>query len=116
MYPTQNRLPRNQFRAVFETGTRLHTYEMTIISSRTDLKEDRFSVIVGKSVHKHAVVRNRIKRLIRESLHRLLSHLRSGYDIVVITKRDISGKKQEEVENEMKKLFFRLHLLRQEKE
>jgi ribonuclease P protein component len=114
MYPKKNRLPRNAFRRVFTVGTRLNSYEMTIIASPNTEEEKRFAVIVGKTVHKHAVKRNRIKRLIRESLRHCLPRIRSGYDIIVIAKRDFSAKKQVAVEHEINTLFSRLHLINNE--
>lgn len=110
MYPQKNRLPRGEFRRVFTVGTRLTSYDLSILTSPNTQKINRFAVVVGKTVHKHAVVRNRIKRLIRESLSHLLIHFLPGHDSIIIVKRDISAKKQVEVENEINTLFSRLHL------
>lgn len=54
---------------------------ISIVSN--DLAHNRYGVVVGKRVG-NAVVRNRIRRLIRESLRLLHPSIRIGYDIAVI--------------------------------
>ena len=64
----------------------------------------RLGVTVGKKIGK-AVVRNRAKRIIRES-YRINEHsVKNGYDIVIVARNRINGKKMQEVE---KNLIFLL--------
>lgn len=61
-----------------------------------NLSENRFRIIVSLRVSKKAVIRNKIKRRIRETLRQAL--LKQGYDIVVITNKEIIGKSFQEIQ------------------
>jgi len=50
----------------------------------------RAVVVVGKKVHKRAVVRNTLRRRLIEALRRDWATLRSGYDIVITVHSDVS--------------------------
>lgn len=50
----------------------------------------RFAFIVSTKVDKRAVVRNRIKRLIREIVYNELSRLAENMDVVVVVKAKTS--------------------------
>ena len=54
---------------------------------RNDLSHDRLGLVVSRKVSPRAVIRNRIKRRIRESF-RTKSLALSGYDVVVIASPD----------------------------
>jgi len=114
MYPNTNRLPRNEFHHVFDTSTRLHSYDMTIIAARNAVETNRFGIIVGKTVHKHAVIRNRIKRLIRSSLSSLLPRLSPNNDIVFLVRKNMSEKKQTDVTRLIEQDLSKLHILSHE--
>jgi ribonuclease P protein component len=60
-----------------------------------NLGENRYRIIVSKKVSKKAVVRNKIKRRIREILRCL--DIKPGYDIVVITNKEIVDKSFQEI-------------------
>jgi ribonuclease P protein component len=55
-----------------------------------DLLHNRYGFISGKRLG-NAVVRNRVKRLLRSSVRRLHPRLKSGYDLVVIARPKIVG-------------------------
>ncbi|PIP16865.1 MAG: ribonuclease P protein component [Candidatus Portnoybacteria bacterium CG23_combo_of_CG06-09_8_20_14_all_37_13] len=60
-----------------------------------NLNKNQFRIIVSLKVSKKAVVRNKIKRRIREVLRQL--DVKQGYDIVVITNKEIVGKSFQEI-------------------
>lgn len=60
-----------------------------------NLKQNNFKIIVSLKVSKKAVVRNKIKRRIREILRQ--ANLKLGYDIVVITNKEIINKSFREI-------------------
>lgn len=55
-----------------------------------NLNKNQFKIIVSLKVSKKAVVRNKIRRRIKEILRQLA--IKQGYDIVVIANKEIIGK------------------------
>ena len=71
MLPNKYRLKkRNAFTATYRTGNSCYMNGITVFSGK--LKKDnsptKVGFVVSKKVHKRAVKRNRIRRLMRESL------------------------------------------------
>ena len=71
MLPRQFRLKkRTAFKATYRTGISFHKNGITVFCGKVK-KEDfptRIGFVVSKKIHKRAVKRNRIKRLMRESV------------------------------------------------
>jgi ribonuclease P protein component len=86
MLPRENRLvTKEDFNLVKEKGTLLRTpFFLIIYFFRKDNKPSRFGFIVSTKVSKRAVDRNRIKRLLRDSIRILISEFKPGYDILFI--------------------------------
>ncbi len=83
MLPRPNRLPSPHIRAVLRLGRRVTAGAVQLVYTRSTLDHSRFAVVVSTKVDKHATVRNRLKRLIRESLRRNFSAVPSPLDGVV---------------------------------
>ena len=73
------------FRQVFSKGTRQHSKFFLVIYFVSKADKARLGIAVSRKVSKKAVVRNRIKRQIRESF-RLNQELLIGLDCVVVAK------------------------------
>ena len=63
----------------------------------------RIGFAVGLGVSKKAVVRNRIKRQLREVVRLLLKDekIKHGYHVLIVVKKDIVGKEYGEIEKEV---------------
>lgn len=72
---------------------------------RNGLENNRFGIVVSKKVDKRAVVRNKIKRILRSSIVVLNRNMTAGHDMLVITRKEILNKKQDEVSKELKRAF-----------
>ena len=85
-FPRSHRLSgNNEFAAVFNAKMRKHAGPLTLVTKPNDLPHNRLGLSVSRKVGK-AVVRNRIKRLLRDAF-RLTQHDQpAGYDIVVIVR------------------------------
>jgi ribonuclease P protein component len=70
----------------------------------SSLPHPRFAVIVSTRVSKRAVERNRIKRIVRESLRLSLEDFKPG-DYVVIVKIRAAGKTAKELKDDLNRLL-----------
>jgi len=88
--PRRFRLPKRSrlhlqrdFRRVFGRRCRSADPLLTVYADRNELAYCRLGVVVSRRLGK-AVVRNRIKRLIREAFRLLQHELPAGLDVIVI--------------------------------
>ena len=82
--PKKKRLVSNsQFKAVMARGRRLSNGVLTVYMARNDCEYSRLGVSVGKS-RGNAVVRNRLKRLMREAFRQNQEQIPAGFDYVLM--------------------------------
>jgi len=80
------RLTKNfEFIKVYKTGRRLSSLFFTMYIKKNELNFSRLGVSVSKKVGK-SVVRNKIKRRIKEIVRLNYDYIKQGYDIVVSAK------------------------------
>ncbi len=65
---------------------------------RNGLSESRFAVVVGLKVSKSAVVRNRVRRIIREIIRLRLDQIKPGFDVMMLVRKEAIGKTFAELE------------------
>ncbi|MEK7592208.1 MAG: ribonuclease P protein component [Patescibacteria group bacterium] len=87
MFPKENRLPSYEISLLFRSGKSVSVDGLQLRYAIRMEKTKRFAVVVPLSVSKKAVVRNRMKRLVRESIRQILSILPGGIDAVILIKR-----------------------------
>jgi len=80
-------LNRADFVKLNRSGKRLYTKHFTLIKKQNGQGVTRLGVTVSKKTG-NAVIRNRVKRLIREFFRLNKTHFPQGYDIVIIAKKD----------------------------
>lgn len=82
-FPRETRLVRSaDFDTVYRTGKRRSSSHFTVFFRTNDLPETRFGFSIKKALGK-AVVRNRIRRRIREIVRRNRQEIPAGWDIVI---------------------------------
>ena len=88
-FPAAQRLRSSrQFEAVYSRGTRVHNSTLVLYGLLNNLGYPRLGITVSRKIGK-AVVRNRVKRRIREIFRTRLQASRPGIDLVVNAKRPI---------------------------
>ena len=93
MLSKKNRLRKNKdFNKIFKKGKKLNEEILLLIILKNNLKEVRVGVIINKKVSKKAVVRNKIKRRIYNSIKKKLSKIEKGFDFLIIAKPEIKEK------------------------
>ncbi len=76
---------RRDFDRLFESGQRYYDKLLvTVVRQRPEADQARVAFIVGKKVDKRAVVRNRVKRRLREVWRREVSQPPVGSDIAFV--------------------------------
>lgn len=101
--PAKHRLTaRRDIDQVFKSGQTGRGGFFFIRFLKNNLGYCRFGILVPGSVSKKAVVRNHIKRLIRESLK---EHILAGQslDLVIVTSAAIVSKNQKEIKRNLDK-------------
>lgn len=93
----------NDFKAVFKNGRVLRGALADIWIASNGLELNRFGFVTGLKVSKKAVIRNRARRQLNETLKGQSGLPKSGLDIVVIAKPAIVGKSQKEIFNDIEK-------------
>lgn len=78
------------------------------------LHAPRFSFVVSVKVSKSAVVRNRVRRILRESIHHMVPTIADTVDMVIIGTKELVGLTQVEVQKRMSALLHKAHILNHE--
>lgn len=106
MLAKQYRLQKDRdFKSVFKKGKTLSGKLLFLKVKKNDLQVSRFGLIIGKKISNKAVIRNRLKRQLREIIKNNLFNIKPGFDIVIITKPEIINKNYQEIKNDFEKLL-----------
>ncbi len=78
------------FKRLRRDGRAYHHKWMTLSVAHNGLDHNRYGFITGKTLGK-AVIRNRVRRLLREAVRDMHPRLHPGHDIVIIARRPLVG-------------------------
>jgi len=92
---------RSEFLTLSQKGKRIHTSHFIVLSMVNDTGEDRLGITVTTRVG-NAVVRNRIKRLVREFFRRRKKTTSQPQNMVIIAKRGAEKLSLSEVAGELR--------------
>lgn len=108
----QHRLRKSKdFAAARREGKSWADRRLVLVARRADGERSRFGFSVSKRVG-NAVVRNRVKRRLREAARvELLPHMEFGWDFVVIARKDAANADYHRLNRSLLRLFRRAKLL-----
>jgi ribonuclease P protein component len=85
---SENRLRKDtDIKTLFSKGKGVFDSVCGLKFRPNGLTVSRFAIVAGTTVSKRAVVRNKLRRQLREILRSRLSHIRPGFDIVLIVRK-----------------------------
>jgi ribonuclease P protein component len=96
----------SEFKKVFSEGRRIEGKNLIIFILKNDYDFNRLGIIVKKETGK-AVVRNKIKRRLKEANRLLNKKLLPGYDIIVLAKNNIKESDYFEICHDLESLFYK---------
>ena len=114
MLPSQNRLKKaDDFNQVKKTGKKIQSSSFTLAYlKRSQQTDPRFGIIVSNNVSPVAVIRNRIKRAIREVFRQNMVYIKPEYDIVFFAKKLATRKMTDELAGETMLALRKARLLK----
>jgi len=98
------------FKRLYYRGESIVTRSVVIYVQKNRLGINRLGLTCGKTIGK-ANKRNRAKRLMRESYRLMHEELKQGYDIVIIARTRILGKKCTDVLRDVHYAFSKLGMI-----
>ncbi|KYP80785.1 ribonuclease P protein component [Ferroacidibacillus organovorans] len=100
-----------EFRFVFTRGrSQANKYYVLYVTPKQKSEPSKIGLSVSKKVG-NAVIRNRVKRILREILRQRIPRFSEGYDIVIIARKDASAISFRESEAAIDALLKRIKLI-----
>ncbi|MEK7658342.1 MAG: ribonuclease P protein component [Patescibacteria group bacterium] len=106
MLPKSNRLKnKKDFDRVFKEGRGFKNDFLALKAVKNNTDISRFGFVVSQKVSKKAVIRNKIKRRLREIIKKDLAVFKNGIDIVLIVFPNLNDKDFSETQKIASDLF-----------
>ncbi len=106
MLPLKNRLKKEKdFQRVFDKGrfAASDLVSVKFVGNGTD--DTRVGFIVSKKVSKKAVLRNKVKRMLREAVRSKMNDMTAGFDIIVIAKKGLLEVDHDKITDVLGRIF-----------
>lgn len=112
MFSRDQRLSKTKdIEKVFSRGRRCYAFPITLIFLPNTLPVNRCTVVVSLKVSKKAVERNKVRRRIRAILQKYQPETKQGYDMIVLTSKEILSLSYSQMEKNVENLLMKAHLL-----
>lgn len=101
------------FDNVYKKGKSVGDKYVVVFYIKNHRDMNRTCFLASKKVG-NSVKRNRARRLMRESYRLFKDRLPAGYDIIIIARNTITGRKFQEVDKSIRRAFNRAGLLKED--
>lgn len=98
----------DEFSSVFDFKDRLRCQYFVLHYKPSDLPHLRLGLVVGKKIHKSAVKRNYMRRVMRELFRSHPSRMLLSYDLVIRITRKFDQREFHEIERQFQRLMQQL--------
>ena len=106
MLKRENRIRlKKEFAEIKNKGRVLYSPLFGFLTHKENDDQKKFGFIVSKKISKKAVDRNKIRRILSEVIRKNLEKVDNGTRVIFLTKKEILGKKYNEIEREVIKFF-----------
>lgn len=105
---TYRLITKAEFKAIFDNTSSIKQNHLLVLFKLNQKPYARLGLIVKKHKTNNAVIRNQIKRVIRESF-RLNQNLLQGLDLIVITRTECNLLNKIDLRKNIDKLWKKLH-------
>ncbi|MFA6184561.1 MAG: ribonuclease P protein component [Candidatus Shapirobacteria bacterium] len=106
MLKRENRIRlKKEFAEIKNKGRILYSPLFGFLTCKENDDQKKFGFIVSKKISKKAVDRNRIRRVLSEVVRKKLEKFENGTRVIFLTKKEILGKKYDEVEKEINRII-----------
>lgn len=114
MLKRNNRLKkRYQFNYVYKSGEHFSGEHVVLYFVSSKTKSVKIGFAVTKKVG-HAVVRNKVRRRLREIMQKHLPFIKQNYNIIVVAKDTITSATFQDLSSEIEKLIKKAKLFKDE--
>ena len=105
---------KEDFDRIYRKGKSFGDRYVVIFCMRNDLGFNRIAYLASKEVG-NSGKRNRARRLMRESVRISDAEIRQGYDLIIIARNTINGKKCADVKKSIEAALRRLKVIEKKK-
>ena len=103
---------KNDFEIIFSQGRTVQNSFFFIYYLETHKKNSRFAIVVSSKVSLKAVIRNKIRRRIREIVGKFLTRINLGVDIIILVKPKVKDQKFLELEDSLVEIFEKANVFK----
>ena len=113
MLPLKNRLIRRKdFQNINANGKKVGNEILVLKWTENNKEFLRAGFIISKKVEKKAVLRNKLKRRLREIVRSLLPEMKTGFDLIFFAKKGATRKNYKEIRSAVLGLIKKANLFR----